>query len=1132
MACKYYIGDKAFTEEELKQHLINGGLDAYVKEGAIDLSKIKKQNNGTTKTNEQESKNGTTGQEVRQRENAKTSQGSSGEIQRPKTAAQFVRAAADMDLTGQLEGQVMQAMIGIKMSRSVLYELLGSGGKANSEDSRDLRAGKRFVGKPISKEIENKGAFLNSKAGEAGDKFKTVDEIAHHIWENIGGLNDEKIDQGEIKKIVEDTILAFDSPSGIAEHIYDNFIDANADVDKILNDYMMSQLPEGVDPITGEWKPGYGQATEAIFAMTDAEIESFFKDEEAFFNSPEYTGIEKKVLSSDGNGGTPNTKSTESSGGGTGIAIKHTDVIKEVLGLPKYEPSPKIEEEIKTEADAEISKGTSVVDILKRWESGKFNVDTIQVESELVKRYIATMGAKDKMTDEDINNYKRAIDILEKTGRLFGKGLHSRISEIDKSDSLAEFLVDEMWASKVDILTDEQKAKVQEEFSKIKEANEKLQAKLDEYEKAQALKDANSTISKEQKSASRKRKVDDIKKERESIIDSIKKKLKDSRSQFNSTPVPYANELIAIAPDVAKLVKNYVEEGVVNLSEIVDGIYEMVKDSSSNIQKNDIVDIIAGKYAEKKKTRSEILGEVNSLKRQASLVSRLKDLEDGIEPKYEKERIKKNQKISELKKQIDENYLHQLAKAKANIISQISKLEDDLSSGNFSTSVAKEPLRLDKEAVVLKDELIRLKRERAIRLLKEEYNNRPTKEKLKDMTIEVLNVPRTIMSSMDFSAPLRQGLVASVAHPTLAGRAFIEMFKQAVSQKRFDRWFHDIRESDGWAVMEQSGLYVADPHDLSLSAKEEQFMNNLAEKIPFIGKLIKGSERAYVSYLNKMRVDLFEQGADVLNSMGITFENNPKEYEGLASVVNNMTGRGKLGKLLGVDLEDAAPVFNSLFFSPRLIASRLNLLNPAYYAKLPKYARKMALKDMAKFATFGVTLLSLLKLSFGCDDDCKNCEGCIQVETDPRSSDFGKIKIGDTRYDIWGGFQSYVRVAAQLLTAQSKSTQSGDINSLDGEGAFGRDRSDVLSTFTRNKLSPIPATVVDLFKRRDAVGNPVTLSSIAQNNLLPLIYNDVQEAVKEDGYKALFTVGIPSAFGVGVNTYTPREKKDKTIYQK
>lgn len=821
-----------------------------------------------------------------------------------------------------------------------------------------------------------------------------------------------------------------------------------------------------------------------------------------------------------------------SSGDGTGIAIRHTDVIKEALGLPKYEPSPKTEEEIKAEADAEISKGTSVVDILKRWESGKFNVDTIQVESELVKRYVSTMEAKDKMTDEDINNYKRAISILEKTGRLFGKGLQSRVGDIDKSDSLAEFMVDEIWASKVDTLTEEQKAKVEEEFSKIKEANEKLQAKLDEYEKAQALKDANSIISKEQKSTSRKKKIDDIKKERESIADSIKKKLKDSRSQFNSAPLPYVKELIEISPDVARLVKNYVEEGVVNLSEIVDGIYEIVKDSSSNIQKNDIVDIIAGKYAEKKKTRNEILGEVNSLKRQASLVSRLKDLEDGIEPKYEKEKIKRNQKISELKKQIDENYLHQLAKSKASILSKISKLEDDLASGNFSTPVVKEPLRLDKEAVVLKDELIRLKRERAIRLLKEEYNNRPTKEKLKDMTMEVLNVPRTIMSSMDFSAPLRQGVVASVAHPTLAGKAFVEMFKQAVSQKRFDRWFYDIRESDGWAVMEQSGLYVADPHDLSLSAKEEQFMNNLAEKIPFIGKLIKGSERAYVSYLNKMRVDLFEQGADVLNSMGITFENNPKEYEGLASVVNNMTGRGKLGKLLGVELEDAAPVFNSLFFSPRLIASRLNLLNPAYYAKLPKYARKMALKDMAKFASFGVTLLSLLKLSFGCDDDCKNCEGCIQVETDPRSSDFGKIKIGNTRYDIWGGFLSYVRVAAQLLTSQSKSTQSGEINNLDGKGVFGRDRSDVLATFARGKLSPIPATAVNLIKGRDAVGNPVTLSSIAQNNLLPLIYSDVQEAVKEDGYKALFTVGVPSAFGIGVNTYTPREKKDKSIYQK
>lgn len=278
------------------------------KRDSFDSTIIDKINNQTTQQNEtatsgQESKNGTNVQEVRQGDNAKISKSVSAETERPKTASQFVRAASDMDLTGQLEGQVMQSMMGVKLSREVLYELLGSGGKANSEEARLLRAGNRFVGKSISGEIERKGAFLNSKKGEAGDKFKSVDSIVHHIWENLGGLNDSKISESEIKKIVEDTILSFDSPSQIAEHIYDNFIDANRDMSKEFNDYMMSQLPEGVDPVTGEWLPEYKNVDNALYLMSNEDVNAFLKDEAAFFNSPEYTGIEKQVTNKNSDNG-------------------------------------------------------------------------------------------------------------------------------------------------------------------------------------------------------------------------------------------------------------------------------------------------------------------------------------------------------------------------------------------------------------------------------------------------------------------------------------------------------------------------------------------------------------------------------------------------------------------------------------------------------------------------------------------------------------------------------------------------------------------------------------------------------------------------------------------------------------
>ena len=174
------------------------------------------------------------------------------------------------------------------------------------------------------------------------------------------------------------------------------------------------------------------------------------------------------------------------------------------------------------------------------------------------------------------------------------------------------------------------------------------------------------------------------------------------------------------------------------------------------------------------------------------------------------------------------------------------------------------------------------------------------------------------------------------------------------------------------------------------------------------------------------------------------------------------------------------------------------------------------MKDTLKFLAVGMSVLALAKLNGA------------QVEDDPRSSDFGKIKDGNTRYDIWGGFQPYVRVAAQIVTGEKKSTISGDIKELNGEQAFGETRGDVVGRFARGKLAPVPSMIWDFMSKRQVTGDEVTIRNEAETHLLPLIYSDVKEAYKEQGIKSLFTVGVPSVFGVGVNTYSANPSKKVT----
>lgn len=390
-------------------------------------------------------------------------------------------------------------------------------------------------------------------------------------------------------------------------------------------------------------------------------------------------------------------------------------------------------------------------------------------------------------------------------------------------------------------------------------------------------------------------------------------------------------------------------------------------------------------------------------------------------------------------------------------------------------------------------------------LIKAIKEKAPFLDRLKATVTDILNVPRSLITSIDMSAPLRQGVLFAVTKPTASAKAAGEMFAQFFSKERFDKWLADIPNNPRYRQMKDSGLYISNPNKVSqgLSGREESFMSNLAERIPVWGKLVQASSRAYVGYLNKLRVDVFTQLAARFEKDGIA---TPENLKSLASYVNNATGRGDLGKL-----NTSGAVLNNIFFSPRLIASRFNMLNPVWYAKQTPSVRKEALLNMAKFIGTGATVLAVAKAS-GAD-----------VESDPRSTDFGKIKIGDTRWDIWGGFQQWVRVFSQIA-AGAKKTAKGDIVPLDKTKYPFTTRLNVTSDFLRGKLAPVPSLALELMDGQKMFGGDIKLTDEIAQNTVPLYLQDMQQAMDEFGPEALFTTGVPAFFGVGVQTYQDKSK--------
>ena len=374
-------------------------------------------------------------------------------------------------------------------------------------------------------------------------------------------------------------------------------------------------------------------------------------------------------------------------------------------------------------------------------------------------------------------------------------------------------------------------------------------------------------------------------------------------------------------------------------------------------------------------------------------------------------------------------------------------------------------------------------------------------EKMGQGIAEVLNVPRALMASFDMSAPFRQGIFLMARHPGISAKNMGSMFKYFFSEKAYQGGMKDIHSRVTYPLMKRYKLPLTEIGK-SLTAREEAFMGaGIAERIPFgVGKVVRASNRAYTGFLNKLRADTFDYFIKSAQQQGIKVKG--KIGHDIARFIGSATGRGSLG-----GLERAAVSLNTVLFSPRLWASRMNLLNPRYYARLDPFVRKEALKSLFAFTGMGMSFLGLAKA------------GGAEVGTDWRSTDFGKIKIGNTRIDVWGGFQQYARLAGQLISGKYISSTTGIEHTL-GEGYKPLTRLGIVARFARGKLSPVTSFALSLMEGKTYLGRDVEIPKEIGLRLTPMVIQDMYDLYQEGGLPDM-AMGIPAIFGVGVQTYGP-----------
>lgn len=421
-------------------------------------------------------------------------------------------------------------------------------------------------------------------------------------------------------------------------------------------------------------------------------------------------------------------------------------------------------------------------------------------------------------------------------------------------------------------------------------------------------------------------------------------------------------------------------------------------------------------------------------------------------------------------------------------------------------------------------ESLRFQRDR----LKRELNNQIESMRPKSIRERFVYGPfnefRAIMTSFDLSAAARQGGFIGFGNPALAVKSFGPMLKAFRSEEMAHKIDNEIRARPNARLYQRSKLFLPDPDGIgNVGSKEEVFATNfpiinaISKRLPVAGPAlaggVHGSARAYITFLNKLRADQFDVMASAFAKNGGPTQ---EEAQAIAKFINVATGRGGLGPL-----ENAAKGLNTLFFAPRYVTSRFQtLLEPGKLAAGKhmyggnRATDKLIAKEYAKYAVGIGSTLALLSTLPG-----------VTIEKDPRSTDFLKVKIGNTRLDLLSGLQQAAVFMAQEApySGGKKSLKTGELTDLSG-GTFGQDRFKNAVDFARKKLSPAAGTAVDLATHKNVIGQPVTPASAARNLVTPLLISDVAKSLQEDyGVPTKIALGLSAMLGAGLNTFDATE---------
>jgi hypothetical protein len=529
--------------------------------------------------------------------------------------------------------------------------------------------------------------------------------------------------------------------------------------------------------------------------------------------------------------------------------------------------------------------------------------------------------------------------------------------------------------------------------------------------------------------------------------------------------------------------------------------------------------------------------------------------------------------------------MKRLESAKKSRVTRVKELQRRIKEKDFSQKERKtlpidaELLKLDSEVQDWKDVFEKEK-------YKQEQANRSKFRKVTARILNLLGLPRLFKATGEFSPVLVQMgfivpkmLITDRKGVRIAMYRLLAGFVSADSARKFEA---ETKNHPLHSLMIKTKLSLTGA-DHKLDATEEMFESDIVNDIinsasdiidkrngskqrfgiigtikkfvgadvsnetkKTLGQQIKDSnpfkmfERASVSFSNYIKINQFEKGVRMLQMDLKDPINDIDDYKKLSNVINVFSGRPSLGKVEQISREAS-----NVFFSMRLAYSQILQLSPYFYIKLgdakqwknvkspkdllkirPTVAQKMAVSNfmisMGTIAGFMTAFMAIANKASG-DDEEK-----WTIETDPRSTNFGRLIKGELTFDVWHGLNTYYVMMSRVFFLREIKNDDGEIKKL-GEGIFTPDAGELLGRHVVAKFSPTFSYAWNLLNSTKKVGkngqtylvdrfNNIHNEATVKDLFVPIYWNAVNEVRKEDPdvYETFLTaVGL---LGMGIGT--------------